>query len=362
MAINAYTGVMGSGKSFEVTANVVLPAIKQGRRIVTNIDGISVEKIHDYLMKKHKGLDREKLGGIVHVTDDDVQKPAFFPDEKKPEVVSVVQAGDLVVIDEAWRHWNKDKKLSPEHMQFFRMHRHYTHPETGVSCDCALIFQSISDVHRSVRSVIELTARTLKIKTLGLARTYRLELFEGDKITKTAMFSRKVMNYDKAIFPLYKSYAGGSAGKEVVVDKRQNVLRNPMIWFVAALLVVIVIAASTFMIKFLRGDFVKRPNGAQASTSITPPSPGAAAVPGTTPVAPGGTPISSRLRVSGEVVIRGERWIVLTDEKGRFRFESPALFVGRGVMMVGNVEGQRIATWTGTLPASQQSRDEANEK
>jgi zona occludens toxin len=361
VAINAYTGVMGSGKSFEVTANVVLPAIKSGRRIVTNIDGISESKIHDYLLKKHKGLDPEKLGKIVHITDDDIQKPAFFPDEKKPEIVSVVQAGDMVVVDEAWRHWNKDKKLSAEHMQFFRMHRHYTHPETGVSCDVALIFQSISDVHRSVRSVVEMTARTIKIKTLGLARTYRLELFEGDKITKAAMFAKKVMNYDKAIFPLYKSYAGGSAGKEVQVDKRQNVLRNPVIWIVAVFLVVLVTASLTFLTKFFKGGQVDHPKEIAAAPGTTPSlaSPGANASPA---AAPGGTPISSRLRVTGEVTIRGERWIVLSDEKGRFRFESPALFVGRGVMMIGNVEGQRIASWTGTLPASQQSRDEGNSK
>lgn len=359
MAINAYTGVMGSGKSFEVTANVVVPAIKSGRRIVTNIDGISESKIHEFLLKKYKGLDPEKLGKIVHTSDDDIQKPAFFPDEKKPEIVSVVQAGDMVVIDEAWRHWNKDKKLSPEHMQFFRMHRHYTHPETGVSCDVALIFQSISDVHRSVRSVVEMTARTHKIKTLGLARTYRLELFEGDKITKAALFAKKVMNYDKAIFPLYKSYAGGSAGKEVAVDKRQNVLRNPLIWVVAIGLVVLLTVCLTFLNKFFGSGQASKPKEMVVV-------PGGAAAPGqkvgsSSPVAAsGGTPVSSRFRVSGEVMIRGERWIVVTDEKGRFRFESPKQFVGRGVMMVGNVEGQRIASWTGTLPSSQQSRDEVN--
>ena len=52
--------------------------------------------------------------------------------------------------------------------------------------------------------------------------------------------------------------------------------------------------------------------------------------------------------------MNGERWIVLTDSQGRFRFESPRAFVGRGVMTVGNVEGRRVATWSGVLPSTSQ--------
>lgn len=353
MAINAYTGLMGSGKSFEVVANVILPAIKSGRRVVVNVDGISEEKIYAYLLKKHKGLDPATLGKIIHVSDDDIKAPGFFPDEKKPDAPSIVQAGDLIVVDEAWRHWNTGQKISPEHMQFFRMHRHYTHPETGVSCDLALIFQSIGDVHRSVREVVEVLARTVKIKTLGLARTYRIELYEGGKLTKAARFARKVQKYDKDIFPLYKSYAGGD-GKEVTVDKRQNVLRNPMIWVVSVGLIVLLVVCLSFLASFLSGDQLAesvagepdrlhggQPHGRQ-SQSVAP--------------ARGPAPVSD-LRISGEVTLRGERWIVLTDEAGRFRFESPGHFVGRGVMTVGNVDGQRVATWTGVLPSSAAKED-----
>lgn len=351
MAINAYTGLMGSGKSFEVVANVIVPAIKSGRRVVVNVDGISEEKIHEFLVARNKGIDPSKFGKIVHVSDEDIQKVGFFPDEKKPEQASIVQPGDLVVVDEAWRHWNKDKKISPEHMQFFRMHRHYTHPDTGLSCDLALIFQSIADTHRSVRDVVEVTARTVKIKTLGLARTYRIELYEGGKLTKAARFARKVQKYDKAVFPLYKSYAGGD-GKEATVDKRQNVLRNPVIWVVAVGLLVMVSACLWFLSSFLSGgQGADAPRPASGISGDSPRS--SAARPAAAPGAPSGgpTPISN-LRISGEVTIRGERWVVLTDEAGRFRFESPRAFVGKGVMTVGNVEGRRVATWSGVLPGT----------
>lgn len=351
MAINAYTGLMGSGKSFEVVANVIVPAIKSGRRVVVNVDGISEDKIYEFLIARNKGIDPLKFGKVLHVSDDDIQKPGFFPDEKKPEQQSIVQAGDLVVVDEAWRHWNKDKKISPEHMQFFRMHRHYTHPDTGLSCDLALIFQSIADTHRSVRDVVEVTARTVKIKTLGLARTYRIELYEGGKIIKAARFARKVMKYDKAIFPLYKSYAGGD-GKEATVDKRQNVLRNPVIWAVAFGLIVLVVVCLSFLSSFLSGGQIQGVDESKVNNDSIPGKTPAASSP-VSPSAPSSPPVSD-LRISGEVVLNGERWIVLTDSQGRFRFESPRAFVGRGVMTVGNVEGRRVATWSGVIPSTSQ--------
>ncbi|WP_218058625.1 zonular occludens toxin domain-containing protein [Gilliamella sp. Occ3-1] len=43
MAISAYVGVPGSGKSYEVVKSVLLPAYMAGRRIVTNIEGIKEE-------------------------------------------------------------------------------------------------------------------------------------------------------------------------------------------------------------------------------------------------------------------------------------------------------------------------------
>lgn len=354
MAINAYTGLMGSGKSFEVVANVILPAIKSGRRVVVNVDGISEQNIYAYLLKKNKGLDVEKLGKIIHVSDDDIKKPGFFPDEKNPSATTIVQAGDLVVVDEAWRHWNTGNKIAPEHMQFFRMHRHYTNEETKLSCDLVLIFQSIADTHRTVRDVVEVTARTVKIKTLGLSRTYRIELYEGGKLTKAARFARKVQKYDKDIFPLYKSYAGVD-GKEATVDKRQNVLRNPVIWIISVCLIVLVVVCLSFLASFLSG-------GKSASDAPKAPVRSSVGDPVQSSHAPtlsasSAAPVSE-LRISGDVILNGEKWVVLTDKEGRFRFESPGHFVGRGVMTIGNVEGRRVATWTGVIPSSTQVQKE----
>ncbi|MBJ5389082.1 hypothetical protein JGG32_25795, partial [Salmonella enterica subsp. enterica serovar Typhimurium] len=40
MAINLYVGLQGAGKSYESVKSVVLPALAQGQRVVSNIEGL----------------------------------------------------------------------------------------------------------------------------------------------------------------------------------------------------------------------------------------------------------------------------------------------------------------------------------
>lgn len=338
MAINAYTGLMGSGKSYEAVESVVIPAVEKGRRVVTNIDGINGDLIRQYLVDKKK-VDINKLGTVLHVANDDVTKPGFFPDEHKPEIDSVVKPGDLVVIDEAWRFWETKSNISPEHMQFFRMHRHYVHPDTGVACDVALLLQSVTDLHRTVRAVLEVTARTTKLKTLGLNKQYRIELYEGSKITKASRFQYFVKSYKKEIFPLYQSYSGGS-GNEKAIDARQNILKNPRLWIIAALLFVMCFFSYWYLKRFFSGETLKAKSG-DASSIVTANSVGTVSSNQSKPV------VTDALRVAGTVYLSGHSYVVLADAAGRMRFESPDRFVGEGSFIVGTVEGQKVATWTG---------------
>lgn len=350
MAINAYTGLQGSGKSYEATSMVVVPAVKAGRRVVTNIDGISESAIYEYLEKR--GGDASRFGTIVHVKNDDVSAPGFFPVEGKPEEPSIVQPGDLVVIDEAWRFWGTDVKMSKEHMEFFRMHRHYTHPETGVSCDVAVILQSISDLHRSLKAVIELHSRTTKLKTIGQPTRYRVELFEGGKLTKAAKFDSFLRKYDPEVFPLYKSY-DGIAGTERPIDGRQNVLKNPRVWVIAALMLVMLVGSVWTLVYLYKSRFSKPSEPVPSTGNPAAVAPASSPVHGPA-VAPAeqASPTSS-LRIAGVVMVRGQPFVAVVDQSGRVRLDTPANFTGYGVLLSGTVEGQRVTTWSGPAIAAQ---------
>lgn len=335
---------MGSGKSYEVVSGPLLDAVAAGRRVVTNVDGVNEHAIHDYLMHK-RGIPSDQLGAIIHVRTDDVKASDFFPVEVENKdgatvTPGFVKPGDLVVVDEAWKLWATDKKVSPQHMNFFRMHRHFVHEETGVACDVVMMIQSIGDLHRSIRAVVELSFVMVKLKSLGISKGYRVEMYETGKQTSRTRTGTFVRKYKAEIFPLYKSYAG-AAGKESTVDKRQNVLANPVLWAIIAGVVVMVIVAFWGAWRFFHP-----PGKAVVASNSAEPVKGASGVP--VSAAPSVPAMSDVWRVAGAYRANGVSWVVLADNAGRLRVESPAAFMGSGITRVGVVDGQRIAQWSGS--------------
>ena len=263
----------------------------------------------------------------------------------KPEQPSIVQGGDLVCIDECWNFWGTDNKIPDggEHMRFFRMHRHYTDPATGVTCDLALMIQDLGTLNRKIRAVIEMTTRTVKLKSLGAPKTYRIELYEGNKITKQAKTAVYVKRYDKAIFPLYKSYAAGT-GTEKSIDKRQNILTNPRLWIMAVLVFVFFSAGGTFAYRFFQ------PSTHKAGSVQTGPQTASVSP---MPVRPSEIgDFSSEWRYGGSFTVNGETWAAVVDPFGRVRVESPSVFIGKGIASFGIVDGKKVTAYSGPNQSS----------
>lgn len=225
MAIICYTGVMGSGKTYEAVGTAMVTALRQGRRVVSNISGLNFDNIRDYVgpLKDGSHLEPDRL---VVVPSSRITEPDFFPDPEREGLESVVQGGDLVLIDEVWAFWGTDCKLSPEHQRFFRMHRHYTETSSGVSCDLVIMIQDLTSLHRFIRGVLETNFKFKKLKSVGIRSGYSIDVYEGSKQVKTSFISHSINRYDKKVFPLYKSYDGDKQGKEAVVDDRQNLFKN----------------------------------------------------------------------------------------------------------------------------------------
>lgn len=407
MAISVYTGVMGSGKSYEAVLNGVLPALKAGRRVVTNIAGMSNEKCRAFLVER--GCKEEELGTVVVVSNEDVVQPGFFPGEATAEFKfdvpdwvpvrelqyyaqqyvnlngkaftrtpflamlpelkilhdrgydvgsclvsdalseaksfrasaylgkardfrceipqtgpSVVQPGDFVIIDEAWRYWPDQGKILPEHMNFFRMHRHYV-GEDGTSCDLLVLIQDFSSLHRFLRGVCELVLIFYKLKSLGWSSRYRVETYEGRPKKATLVSTSPLQKYRKEIFPLYKSY-DGSKGKESRTDDRQNIFKNPWFQFVMILALGGLVYSSSWFVSYvgrLRNGGVDPAKSQPSKVAVSPgvasssgvqssPSPSGVVSPG------GGVLAGSDVRLVGVVTSsRGESVAVLQLGDGR---------------------------------------------
>ena len=338
MPINAYTGLMGSGKSYEVVSSVIVLAVLHGRRVVTNVDSIHSDLIRDYCHKKF-GKPYDDLGSVVHCTNDDVSKPDFLPHGTEAE--TLVKPGDLVCIDEAWRFWGTDCKLHNEHKIFFREHRHYVDPVTFVSCDLVVMVQDISDLHRYIKVVVELTFRTHKKKSLGMNKTYSLEMFEGYKLNSKSRVQGFVKKYDPEIFPLYASYQGGT-GKEKTVDDRQNIFKNKTLIFTMVFVFLMGITSLFFAFRFFNTNSAKKTQNVQGTTTQAQAGNPAPA----TPQQPK-TVFSESWRIVGTFDAEGYKQAVIADREGRLRVVSISTILNSGASMMTNIDGEPVTRFSG---------------
>lgn len=248
MAVTGYFGTPGSGKTYEVVSQVILTALRTGRRVVANIAGLHYEEMRAYLLvDEHLG--EKQIGSLLLVSNDQIKAADFWPasqvspvqhETRSADVNAVVassacvgrviQGGDLVILDECWRFFGPGQQVTPDCFAFLREHRHFVNA-AGVSCDVVLISQSIQDLDRKVRVTMEKHFVMEKLKRLGLAKKYTVDVHNGYRISKRAML-RLIRTYNKKFYPFYSSYAG-KGGDEREVDKRVNVLRNP--WLIAGL-------------------------------------------------------------------------------------------------------------------------------
>lgn len=257
MSIKAYVGRMGSGKSYEVVSHVILSALRSGRRVLSNIAGLNYQAMVDYLVSE--GVDKSEIGELVIVDHAQVMQANFWRTDKDAQqgIDATIQPGDLVALDEVWRFWSgfgtkgDDGQKRPDRvMNFFRMHRHFPHPKTGVTCDVALITQDIMDLSRQIRAVVEETFRMEKLTALGSTKRYRVDIFQGGKVTRSPMRQLQ-RSYDPRFFPMYSSHSqageGDAKAREENIDKRGNILQGALFKFVIPAMVLVMALSVWFV-------------------------------------------------------------------------------------------------------------------
>ena len=333
MAISVYTGRPGSGKSYEVVKNVILPAFKTGRRIVTNIDGIDERAIERYL--EPAGGDVEtvlKFGSILKVDDDDITKPGFFP-TSETDTWSIVQPGDLVVIDEAQNFYLQGEKVQKADFKYFRKHRHYT-TEKDVGSDIVLLCQRFSDLPKLIRDATENTYSMRNLKFLGMRNRYSVTVHEVE--TGLRLSGPSFFKYQEEIFKLYKS-----GGRQAVTDKRQNAFTPLRIALVVGFLTFLPIMFKAFFGLFdtnkIKQKANKTPQTVQVPSVQAPPRKF--------------DNTSKRWRIQGVLKSGTERYVVLVDKNGAMRFEHPQNFTNTGLKMTGYVDGEKVTYFSGDFKA-----------
>ena len=250
MAIKTYVGLMGSGKSYEVVSNVIIPALGRGRRVISNIAGLQYDLIKSYLIEE-KNISENQIGELISVNHDAVLDPQFWltdKDDLSTRDARFMLPGDLVCLDEIWRFWEGFRRPHDRVLNFVRMHRHML-DENGVSSDLALVTQDIMDVGPPVRRVVEETFRMTKLTMIGAATKYRIDVYSGAQGRDDKPLRQFFRTYDPKFFPMYSSHSlkkEGQEAKEENIDQRGNILNHPGIKYGVPIGVLLFIAVLWF--------------------------------------------------------------------------------------------------------------------
>lgn len=333
MAINSYGGLPGAGKSYEIVAEVIIPQLAKGRNVVTNVEGLKLDLISEYIENKFK-VSKEDQGKITVVEDSDIKRANFFCGDD-PNKDSIVKYGDLVIVDEAWRYWGPEQTFKPEHFEFFTKHRHYASSITGIPCDLCLINQDPStQLHRKLKSLVETTFIMKKHKVLGTSKYYRIDVFSGSEGIKTNPEKRTIdyqKKYDKEIFLLYSSYTGGT-GTEKQIDRRQNIFAKKSYWYLAGILFIATGFSLYKAVSFFVPKSAPKKNISTVSNQ-TPQAPQANSLPAqiSQPVV---NPFSSSYKITGFMELSTRRYVIIDDGSRRSIPISMNYCTGRGIDMV----------------------------
>lgn len=222
MSILAYVGLPGSGKSYDVVANQIMPALQDGRRVVTNIP-LNRDAIREVTPK----------GEIVDLPMDAIiGEPHKIDDYATP--------GCLLVIDEVWRLWpagEKTNNIPQAYKSLLAEHRHRVDVE-GRSMQIVFATQDLSQVAAFARQLVEQTFHHTKLSDLGASGSYRIDVFHGAVTGAVPPVQNRLREmygkYKPSIFKLYQSHtmskSSESGAYEASVDGRGQIWKRPSIW------------------------------------------------------------------------------------------------------------------------------------
>jgi len=197
------SGRPGGGKSYEAVKNHILPILKEGRKVITNLP-LNVEHIKHTL--GHQAVE------LVTVVDGKFHN---FGDTDRP----FSKAAHFL----QYEGWQNDKGQGPaffidechlpmpagstqkELLELLSMHRHYVF-------DIYLISQDFRKIHRDILAMIEINYRCIKKTALGRTDAYIMKVCQGG-YSNSEVVNTYEREYEPWVFEYYKSHTKTNAAK-----------------------------------------------------------------------------------------------------------------------------------------------------
>lgn len=196
--INLLLGRPRSGKSYESVAFHVLPALREGRKIITNLplklDHFKLvfgeDVINDLIEIKNP---TKEIRHRFSVLSD------YETDWSHPET----GIGPLFVIDEC--HFAiRRGKTAQDVEEWYSMHGHQ-------NIDVLLMTQSYGKMDRNILEMVQLMYRVSKMTAMGMENRYVRKVYDG---FKGAEVNQDTRVYESQYFPFYKSHTLSNSTEE----------------------------------------------------------------------------------------------------------------------------------------------------
>lgn len=205
MSVYLAAGIPGAGKSLYAIQEWIIPALKKGRKVYTNIDGLS----HD------------RIAAIFDMSPMDVNLKLFTWEptdiQKIRQFYTDVEIGALVVIDEAQNYFGSrdwDTKEAKDLIPWLTKQRH-------LGVDVLFITQSVDSVDITIRRLAALTYLLKRMEHLGFDLKTLVYIYDRCNLERKH-FATKIFSFNKAIFMCYSSYDSST-----IVEERKKV--NPLL-------------------------------------------------------------------------------------------------------------------------------------
>ena len=282
MAIQAYFGMTGSGKSYNSIANILVPALKDNRTVVTNVP----------LKKSALFADIDK-GNVItlpkDMNEDNVAQ--YLKTENFP-------SGCVFIIDECFSLFptgQKANQVPTTLKEFFSKHRHEVGYDKKAS-DIYLLSQSLDQLAAWVRTLIRSMVIHTDLGPTGLKGQYRCDFYQFELIgtkSKEKFISSSIGKIKAPYYDYYISNSGTDSGYqgdvlENIIDERtglagahkKNILIGGITLFIAILLIVYSVSGLmseddqggdlNLPVESIEQDKTPMPSGISSSTSKFP--------------------------------------------------------------------------------------------
>jgi zona occludens toxin len=290
MSIKIHHGAPGSYKSSGAIHTDVIPAIKEGRYIITNVRGFTAERCREVLGKAvPDGFDvlyvetesqtgRDHLARFYHWAP----KGAFF-------LVDEVQR----IFPPSWRQTDLDRldypggtitaqaDGRPETIDVaFDMHRHH-------NWDFVLTTPNIKKVHQVIRAAAETAIRHTNMGLLGIGGRYKTVLHLADNSGSSANDVLQAKPFNKVPKHVFKLYDSTTTGKVSDTIAGSSLFRDPKILFFLAIM------GGCFFFGFIKPRYIDPPRNTPQTASPAVSAPAAVGDQANPDVRPSGVPVAS---------------------------------------------------------------------